>query len=731
MAFIDKKDPVVLNIKLTSKGRELLSKGILNFSYYTVGDSEIDYNFNTSVIADNSSYSPSFSNILRPTDKNPNLLSFITRNLSGDPYNVISNVPSTPTIIQNTAQPLGFFSVNTSSTTFIIDTDHVKQPDVMIKIDLVTGGTRLNLFQSSTYLANVNEPQVGDLILIKWTNPFGIDTTGYTVNTNYPTPYLIYKIQNIVSGSLAANNLIINVDRNLPKFDTLIGGTSGHVAGALIYYNYINFSGTSIFNDFSTDYVDQSVIAFLQNCQCPTILFPFWNMSIIYTEDIVGVKSTDRSFTQYNTKTYGGFVSYIQNQAPINKKLGVIHYTNSSPSNTYAEELYQNTPVLNLPTIMWHKSPNKKLGTTFKAIGNVKLLTGTTMSLNTSYYDLADNAGNVVGKVFNNLKIFVIEDQELLFAMSYKSNRSWTLPNYSVGINDNIVIGCASCLLNYQISANTPSVINGSDGSLFIHNIQSNFGVMVLEVLSGSSRITYQPITGNTLISNLNAGNYTVNVYDLGSPNCVVSSGITLQNPSSLLAFRNLSTTANGLNPNFNIIQNSPTNITINQTDIGVIFGTASVLVKPYGVTPIISDTWSQFVSGKVNISTLVFKAPYTIYVRDSGATFNYMISKNYVAAGSPLNPSFTLAQGSDAGGNYILVSNYTTTIVPNVNPIVGAIQISVYPTTSVALNWTNTLVFNKIYINKSGNYNVAIREAFQEVNDYITMFTVIQVITI
>jgi len=731
MAFIDKKDPVVLNIKLTSLGRSLLSQGILNFSYYTIGDSEIDYNFNSSVIADDSTYSPSFSNILRPADKNPNLLSFVTRNLSGDPYNVISNVPSTPTIIQNTAQPLGFFSVNTGSTTFIIDTDHVKQPDVMVKVDEQTGGTRLNLYQSSTYLANVNEPQVGDLILIKWTNPYGINTTGYTVNTNYPTPYLIYKIQNIVSGTLASNNLIINVDRNLPKFNNLTGGIPGLVAGALVYYNYINFSGTSIFNDYSTDYVDQSVIAFLQNCQCPTILFPFWNMSIIYTEDIMGVGLIDRSFTQYNTKTYGGFVSYIQNQAPVNKKLGVIHYTNSSPSNTYAEELYQNTPVLNLPTIMWHKSPTRTLGTTFKAIGNVKLLTGTTISLNTSYYDLADNAGNIVGKVFNNLKIFVIEDQELLFAMSYKSNRSWTLPNYSVGINDNIVIGCASCLLNYQISANTPSIINGSDGSLYVYNIQSNFGSMVLEVLSGSSRITYQPITGNTLISNLNAGNYIINIYDLGSPNCVVSSGVTINNPTSLLAFRNLSSTASGLNPNFNIVQNSPTNITINQTDIGIIFGTASVLAKPYGVLPIISDVWSTFVSGKINISTLVFKAPYTIYVRDSGVTFNYMISQNYVAAGNPLNPNFTITQGSDTGGNYILISNYTIAIVPNVNPIVGTIQISIYPQTSVGLNWITANIVNKIYINESGNYTVAIREALQENNDYITMFTVTQLITI
>jgi len=50
MAFIERKDPVVLNIKLTSKGRELLSRGELDFKYYAVGDSEIDYEFNAELM---------------------------------------------------------------------------------------------------------------------------------------------------------------------------------------------------------------------------------------------------------------------------------------------------------------------------------------------------------------------------------------------------------------------------------------------------------------------------------------------------------------------------------------------------------------------------------------------------------------------------------------------------------------------------------------------------------
>jgi len=110
----------------------------------------------------------------------------------------------------------------------------------------------------------------------------------------------------------------------------------------------------------------------------------------------------------------------------------VIHYSNNSPANTYGEEFYLNTEILQIPTIMWHKSSGNTLGVTLVATGSSKILSGATKSLNITYYDLADLSGNIVGKVFTGLKIFVIEDQELLFAMSYKSNRSWTMPDYLI-----------------------------------------------------------------------------------------------------------------------------------------------------------------------------------------------------------------------------------------------------------------------------------------------------------
>jgi len=405
MAFIEKKNPIVLNIKLTSKGRELLSSGTLDFKYYAIGDSEIDYEFNKAIVdGGDTEYTAFDSTILRAADKSPNLISFIPRNLSGDPYNELSNVPSTAYIVENQVESIGFFTNN--NTQFITDANHVKQPDAMIDMSGVAGGDVITLLKAPTYGTSGEEPAVGDILFVQWTH--GDSTTGdstFVLDKTYPQANLFYRITAIGAGTLASGNVDVTVDRNIPNFS---GVASDVRARAMIYYNEINFSGDTILNMSPTDYLDESVLSFLENSQCPTVVFPYWNMSIIFTEEIAGVQSGNTKYTQFKDRTLGGFVSYIQNQAPVLKKLGVIHYTNSSP-------------------IMWHKSPTTTLGTTLSPIGGQQLLAG----LNIFYYDLADSEGFIVGKMFPDLKIFVIEDQELLFAMSYKSNRSWTLPDYT------------------------------------------------------------------------------------------------------------------------------------------------------------------------------------------------------------------------------------------------------------------------------------------------------------
>jgi hypothetical protein len=70
------------------------------------------------------------------------------------------------------------------------------------------------------------------------------------------------------------------------------------------------------------------------------------------------------------------------------------------------------------------------------------------------YYDLIEYSGMsvtptlplVVGKVFPQLQIVVIEDEELVAAMSYKSNRNYTLPDLSAELMSPVNGNCTGVL---------------------------------------------------------------------------------------------------------------------------------------------------------------------------------------------------------------------------------------------------------------------------------------------
>jgi hypothetical protein len=725
MAFIDKKDPVVLNIKLTSKGRELLSRGLLNFKYFAIGDSEMDYGFNASVEAVDPDHTPFYSHILRPADKNPNILSFIKQNSNSTGYTAISSIPVTPTLVTNTVPSLGFFN----NLDFITDTDHVKQPDAMIRIDEVTGDTIvsgvsrnfLRLYKSPTYLANVNEPVGGDYLLVKWTNPYGVSTTGYTVASGSPTPYLVYKIVD-VEGKLSTNDLIVEVDRKPPDFSLMTGGTTGMTAGAIVLYNYINFTGDTVYNQYSTDFVNESVLTFLENCQCPTVTFPFWNLSVIFTEEIAGVQSGDTVFGSFDSRIHGGFVSYIQNQAPVYKKLGVIHYSNSSPSNTYAEEFAMNDPArwprLFIPTVMWHKNSERRMGVVLTPTGSVKSLTG----LTTPYYDLADEDGNVVGKLFNNLKIFVIEDQELLFAISYKSNRSWTLPDYTVGVNDNVVIGCAQCTIIFYSGLTNPSTINGSDGVINIYGIDGNIpGSMIVLSVSGATGVVYfnpvTDLTDNVMITGLTAGDYSILVYDTGSINCTPQKA-TLVDPTSILKMYGVTGSSNVLNPDFKITQYLGNQYKPQITNIG----------DPYGLTPYYKYVYGTVYTGSTgwqtsNIITLppIPKNKYTLVVRDSGSSGQvFYAARSYITYPLPiLSTTITTSKLTNTQGTFIIVGNYIP--ATTWGPLAGyaVVEISIYKQGSVPVVWhsTNPTATKYILVTQgAGTYKVSARVRKDEV---------------
>lgn len=514
MSFILKNNPTIINIKLTNIGRQLLSQGKLSITKWGVGDSEIDYTFYNKI-----SFDPFMANILRPKDQNPNFTSFILQNGTDvtTKFTTLPTVVSNTNIITNTAIPRGFFTTG-GTPTLLTDSFRMRQADMMVYISGLTGGTTLKIRKSPSYISNPYEPVVGDYILVKWANPL---ITGGTVTAqiNLAVPYVWYKIEAKVSGNLVTDNLVIKVDKPLPDFD----GQGGSIAsGTFCYPNNNNriVSGDSIQTYYSapfiTDFAEDSVIAFLENCICPVRDVPVWNMAIVFTDDVAGVRPTDRNFSQYYTAGFGGFVQYIEKIAPRVKNIGIIHFSNTSPSNHYAEGFFQATPVLELPTVMWHFETGSTIGLVLKATGGEKTITG----LSVTYYDLADKYGNVVGKVFNDLKVFVIEDQELLFAMSYKANRNWTLPKPSVGLNLQLS-DCGICLLEIvNIIATPPTTSGGTDGTIVV-NVSGNQG-LVLYSVDGAFYQTSNAFTG------LSAGNKTVTVIDTVAENCTLTQNVTL-----------------------------------------------------------------------------------------------------------------------------------------------------------------------------------------------------------
>ncbi len=309
MSFILKTSPTVINIKLTNLGRQYLSQGRLTFTKWAIGDSEVDYSFNSKIAFDSFKAS-----IIRPKDQNPKFLSFIKRDQNDESsiYTTLPSVVSNTNIMTNTATERGFFSISSGSTSLLTDPFHCKQPDMQIFISGVTGGTVLKINKAPTYISNITEPVVGDYLLVKWANPI---ITGGTVTPiiNQSIPYLWYKIQNIRSGSLSTNNLVVEVDRFTPNF----GGLGGSIAsGAFVYPNNNNrdVSGDSIQTYYSapyvTDFIQDSVFSFLENCICPTQDVPVWNMTIVFTEEVAGITSISRNYTNYYSKGFGGFVRY-------------------------------------------------------------------------------------------------------------------------------------------------------------------------------------------------------------------------------------------------------------------------------------------------------------------------------------------------------------------------------------------------------------------------------------
>jgi hypothetical protein len=132
----------------------------------------------------------------------------------------------------------------------------------------------------------------------------------------------------------------------------------------------------------------------------------------------------------------------------VSKSISIIHYTNNAISSLYGEFLYIDTTnskvlKLHLPDLMYHRRDFATgTGTT---MGMTFISSGLTYNVGTSdieYVNLIEDPTfipsgvepKIVGRVYPQLKTVVIHNDEIVAAISYKSNRNWTLPSLSANI---------------------------------------------------------------------------------------------------------------------------------------------------------------------------------------------------------------------------------------------------------------------------------------------------------
>ena len=438
MSYIIDNTNGFVSVKLTDTGRELLAKGQLTFNSWALGDSEVNY-LREEIVEDNPgdvAYSATTKN-LRPKDMQPSVRYYVTTGATTFNPITSANLNVVKAVVNNKANERGFFS-GTTGTTYVTRTssDYIKATNSIASTSL-SGGTIIDL--------GVSGATVGDFVVFRVTN----DTLGaLSADTNdTPVPYLWFKVQDFTGNT-------IEVDRVTPDLS----------AGSAINTQLFVYGGGEIQDTFgtgnTTSYWDNGTLSFSSGCNVTNDDVPIWNMNIPFSEDIPGITgSTYEDYSKFGSFDYVGtkdpYLGYSLNEISgstlakvcegfssldgAKKSVAILHYTNNAISNLYGESFYVDTDNdktvrVHVPTLMYNRIGQStgygtKLGMSFEAAGKLITQTGTDITYYELYEDdtiVADPI--VVGRVYPQLKIIVFTDEEIVAAMSYKSNRNWTLP---------------------------------------------------------------------------------------------------------------------------------------------------------------------------------------------------------------------------------------------------------------------------------------------------------------
>ncbi len=508
MSYIIKTTSGLINTILTDAARKNISQGNFKISYFQVGDSEVCYNCI-------SGQKPTDLNILMPQYNAQNTTPAPESNrlqvkyplyvdsTSGSTYGIPYDSSFVDNIF-NSAAHRGFFTGNSLSYSAFTSSAYTITPNFIVDNTTLNSGTTLVL-SANTLDITVSGTVTPGMILNLFTNNSVTPLSGNA-------PLFTYVVVGVTGDTFSASTVTIEVDRQLPDFLNM-GYTGNSIA---IFYP----SGMTALYDSVTPapYWATNVINFETNCDLSQSDVKIWNMNIPWTESPAGLfNSQNLDYNNFSSSGYVGskeyfgynsdtgqvdtggvyFVNSMGQKITLNpsdsKAVAILHYTNQAIDNFYGEKFAQQeydatNPggtgqarnfKISIPWLMWHKNPNGTIGEEFftdpSGFTSIDLFqvyyikSKKDAEFNNPgirYYYLWDTHPNTdgypnrVGKVFPDLKMIAIDDEELSAAMSYKSNRNYTLPAPRLGL-------VVPNTFNQNIAA-TSGILTGDTETMFV-----------------------------------------------------------------------------------------------------------------------------------------------------------------------------------------------------------------------------------------------------------------------
>jgi hypothetical protein len=457
MSFLNSNNSEFLSARITRRGRQSIAEGNFNIKYFQIGDSEFDYNGKFS----------GFTGAITGGTRAPHQRVFAP--VDGDqhvkyPYLIDANESinfgnaaqqSYVDTLKNPMGPAGFVSQYVPYNADPCTGSTVECLSKKIDLSVIGGGSILSV----TGATDFSECQYITLV-------FKSDFVGseYTISGN--TQSLVYKIT-----GTSANEIYL--DRNMPNFS----GQTGTVR--------------VVCNKCKLEYPQETEVADVCSPVAPDNLAQHdpWQLELVWTDEPAGLDtlSDDEYISGYTgsqfaslkeylgytsntgqtfTNTTGGTISNPTSYTntfgekvdvkPTNQRaIAVIHFSElgdiiNDPERFFKYDDYIAHGTIDnqtlygeqisdaeyfevyIPFLLYHRNTGSTIGALF-TMGTTDYYVSSAVNNkpntnNLKFRFLVDQQGVNVGKVFVDKKIIVFDDQELVAALEYKTNRKWTLP---------------------------------------------------------------------------------------------------------------------------------------------------------------------------------------------------------------------------------------------------------------------------------------------------------------